>query len=285
MFFKIKGEENKMKEEFLHSFVPSKAITPFFISLAGVTHPNPNYHINIQERNITVIEYVLSGEGYIFFDKKCHKVVADTIYILNKGEHHEYFADKYKPYSKIFLNISGSMAKELPSMYGLGNNHLFKNIQLRPIFEHIPQILRSSLNEEQMQIELQVVLTEILTKLSFGLSKDKEKNCAEAIKLKDYIDSNTDKIISVSELAKLIFRSVDYCQKLFLKEFHTTPYEYQINRKIMIAENLLTHTDISVGELGASLGYNDPHYFSNIFKIKTGLSPSNYRRSINKPCD
>lgn len=280
-FFNRKSEENKLKEEFLHSFISDKAITPFFISLAGVTYPNPNYHINIQKRDITVIEYVVDGTGYVFFDKKYNKVDADTIYILNQGEHHKYFADKNDPYSKIFLNISGSMAKELPSMYGLGNDHLFVNKQLRSTFERIPQTLNSSLSEEHMQIELQIILTEIFTKLSFSISK--EKKCVEAVKLKEYIDSNTDKIINMSELSKLIFRSVDYSQKLFLREFKTTPYEYQINRKIIIAKNLLTNTDISIGELGASLGYNDPHYFSNIFKTKTGLSPSKYRKEINKP--
>ena len=165
-------------------------------------------------------------------------------------------------------------------MYGLSNKYIFKSKELRSAFERIPQILRSSKNTDEIQIELQIVLIEILTKLSYQQSR--ENVSKEAIKLKEYIDGNMNRIIPNSELAKVIFRSVDYCIKLFLREYGSTPYTYQINRKIMMAKNLLTNTDISVGELGASLGYDDPHYFSNIFKAKTGLSPLNYRKRKNE---
>lgn len=265
-----------MATEFLCSFTRPYACTPFYISLAGITYPDINYHINAENRPVTVIEYVLSGEGYVWLNGKYEKVESDMIYLLNKGEHHNYFPDKKNPFTKIFLNISGSVAKELSSLYGLENNHIFINPKLRPVFEKIPQILSLYKSEEEAQTQLQVVLIEILTKLSYYNSK--QNTDEEAIILKEYIDSNTDKIIPVSELSKRIFRSVDYCQKLFLKEFGVTPYAYQINRKIIMAKNLLDNTDMSVSAISTALGYTDSHYFSNIFKTKVGLSPTNYRK-------
>ncbi len=262
--------------EFLRSFPLSDARTPFHISLAGITYPDASYHLKIAVREISVIEYVISGKGYVLIDGEYRTVEEDTIYFLSRGEQHEYFADKKEPFTKIFLNISGSVAKELSSLYGLGNTHIFRNKSLRPVFERIPEILRSSENEEQMQIELQLILVEILTKLSYQKSNTQISH--EVTKLKNYIDENDDRIISNAELSEVIFRSVDYCQKLFLQELGITPYAYQINRKIMIAKNLLTNTDMSVGTIGASLGYSDPHYFSNIFKTKTGQSPMKYRK-------
>lgn len=263
-------------EEFLHFFVQPDAHTPYYISLAGVTYPNPNYHMSLKKRNISVIEYVTDGKGYVLIDNEYKEVKSDMIYFLKRGDYQEYFADKKDPFTKIFLNISGTLSKEIASLYGLTNKHIFINKKLRSIFERIPQILHSSKSEEEMQIELQVILIDILTKLSYQQSK--EKVSKEASELKEYIDANINKIIPNSELANVIFRSVDYCQKLFIKEYGITPYKYQINKKIMIAKNLLINTDISIGELGASLGYNDPHYFSNIFKTKTGLSPIKYRK-------
>ena len=264
-------------KEFVRSFVQPHADVPYYISLAGITYPNSNYHLNKQGRSISVIEYVTDGKGYVFIDNEYKEVKADMIYFLKKGDRHEYFADKKDPFTKIFLNISGSLTREIASLYGLADEYIFVNKKLRSTFERIPQTLRSSKNEEEMQIELQVILIEILTTLSYQQSK--EKFSKEATKLKEYIDTNINRIIPNSELAKVIFRSVDYCQKLFIKEYGITPYTYQINKKIMIAKNLLTNTDISVGELGASLGYNDPHYFSNIFKTKTGLCPLKYRKN------
>ena len=269
-------------EEFLCSFVQPSARTPYYISLAGITYPNPQYHLNIFSRNVSVIEYITAGKGYVLVGDEYKEVTADTIYFLKSGEHQEYFADKKDPFTKIFLNISGPISKELASLYGLANKYIFKNKDLRSTFERIPQILNSSKSKDEIQIELQVVLIEILTKLSYQQSK--ERISEEAIKLKEYIDTHIHRSVPNSELAKVIFRSVDYCQKLFIKEYGTTPYAYQISRKVMIAKNLLTNTDISVGELCASLGYSDPHYFSNIFKSKTGVSPLNYRKSNNIKC-
>ncbi len=264
-------------KEFVRSFVQPHADTPYYISLAGITYPNTNYHLNIKDRSISVIEYVTDGKGYVLIDNEYKEVKADMIYFLKKGDHHEYFAEKKEPFTKIFLNISGTLSREIASLYGLVNKHIFINKKLRSTFERVPQVLRSSKSEEEIQIELQVILIEILTKLSFQQSE--EKVSKEAAKLKEYIDININRIIPNSELAKVIFRSVDYCQKLIIKEYGSTPYTYQINKKIMIAKNLLANTDISIGELGASLGYNDPHYFSNIFKTKTGLSPLKYKKN------
>lgn len=265
-----------MATEFLCSFARPHARTPFYISLAGITYPDINYHIKAQSRPLTVIEYVLNGEGYVLIDGKYEKVGADMIYLLNMGEHHDYFSDKSNPFTKIFLNISGSVAKELSSLYGLENEHLFICPELRPIFERIPKILRAYESEETTQTQLQVLLIEILTKLSYHRSR--QNTNAEAIILKEYMDSNTDRIVSATELAKKIFRSVDYCQKLFLKEFGITPYAYQVNRKMLMAKNLLANTDMSVSAIGAALGYGDAHYFSNIFKSKIGCSPTSYRK-------
>lgn len=267
-------------KEFLRSFVQPNACTPYYVSLAGITYPDPNYHLNRQKRKISVIEYIVSGKGYVLVDGRYEEVNADTIYFLSKGEHHEYFADKKEPFTKIFLNISGPFAKELSSLYGLKNNHVFKAAELKPCFEQVLQILNSSKSVADMQIELQVTLCEILTRISYYQAKEEINR--EAYKVKEHIDSNTDRMILNSELAGLIYRSPDYCQKLFLKEFGITPYQYQINRKIAIAKNMLADTDIPVNEVSDMLGYSDAHYFSNVFKLKVGYSPREYRRMLQK---
>ena len=45
------------------------------------------------------------------------------------------------------------------------------------------------------------------------------------------------------------------------------------------AKNLLLNTADSVSEVAFSLGFNYPHYFSRLFKSKTGLTPQKYREN------
>ena len=40
---------------------------------------------------------------------------------------------------------------------------------------------------------------------------------------------------------------------------------------------LLESSNISVKQVGALVGYNDPHFFSKLFKKHVGISPSEYR--------
>lgn len=58
-----------------------------------------------------------------------------------------------------------------------------------------------------------------------------------------------------------------------------TPYQYFIQLKINKAKELLSGGESSVKEAAFSLGFDDPYYFSRLFKKKTGTSPSDWASS------
>ncbi|MBQ7822153.1 MAG: helix-turn-helix transcriptional regulator [Clostridia bacterium] len=264
-------------EELLHYFPPNIIHTLFYISLAGVTYPNPHYRIDQKFRNISVLEYVTSGKGYVLANGMIHEVGPDTIYFLRKGESHLYFSDTKDPFTKIFLNISGALSNLLSSMYNLEGVYFFNCTELRTTFEKIPEILHYDVNEIEKQIALQGVLVEILARLSYENAKNSYDS--EANQLKSYIDSHPERLVSNSELASIIYRSPDYCQKLFRREFFDTPYAYQLKQKMIKAKYLLSNTQMPIGEIGKMLGYEDAQYFSNLFQSKCGCRPSAYRKN------
>ncbi len=53
-------------------------------------------------------------------------------------------------------------------------------------------------------------------------------------------------------------------------------------RKLTEAKNLLITTDKTVSEIGFELGYNEKSYFSNVFKKKSGLTPTEFREEMRK---
>ena len=55
------------------------------------------------------------------------------------------------------------------------------------------------------------------------------------------------------------------------------PNEVIKNRIMLEAKRLLVHTAMTAKEISYELGYDDPAYFSRLFFIKTGESPSNFR--------
>lgn len=52
------------------------------------------------------------------------------------------------------------------------------------------------------------------------------------------------------------------------------------DRRIFEARRLLSETDMAVGQIGASLGFASPAYFTRAFQHRTGLSPTAFRRAV-----
>ena len=56
-----------------------------------------------------------------------------------------------------------------------------------------------------------------------------------------------------------------------------SPYKFLLNIRMTEAKYLLTETSIQIADIAKNVGYDDPYYFSRIFKKYTGQSPSAYR--------
>lgn len=59
-----------------------------------------------------------------------------------------------------------------------------------------------------------------------------------------------------------------------------TPWRFILNLKLEEAQRLLlSHPDMLIKDIALEIGYNDPLYFSRIFKKYIGVYPSEYRDS------
>ena len=56
--------------------------------------------------------------------------------------------------------------------------------------------------------------------------------------------------------------------------------KYILNVRIRNAQTLLETTDYSISDIAALIGYDNPMYFSRLFRKAKGLSPSKYRKTF-----
>ena len=71
----------------------------------------------------------------------------------------------------------------------------------------------------------------------------------------------------------------DHIRRRFISAYGVTPGEYLTNLRIENAKNLLQRRrelGLSVAQIGEMCGYYDGHYFSRVFKSRTGTTPSEY---------
>jgi two-component system response regulator YesN len=86
--------------------------------------------------------------------------------------------------------------------------------------------------------------------------------------------------LSLNEVAALVNLSASYFSVVFSQETGHTFKEYLTDIRISKAKELLRMTGLRSADIAYQVGYNDPHYFSSVFKKHTGLSPIEFRSQI-----
>ena len=94
-----------------------------------------------------------------------------------------------------------------------------------------------------------------------------------------YLHEHLDRPVSLAELAALEHLSVSRFRVLFAAQTGLPPQEYILREKLARACQLLRETDLPVREVAEWIGYEDPRYFSRLFRGRTGTTPREYRRA------
>ncbi|HHV11673.1 MAG TPA: response regulator [Clostridiales bacterium] len=110
------------------------------------------------------------------------------------------------------------------------------------------------------------------------LSERQEQESKVINEVKEYIRINIETKLSRKDIADKVFLSPDYLTKLFHKKTGMTLIEYIIEEKINMAKTMIGNENIPIGEVAQRLGYDNFSYFSEIFRKKTGKSPSEYKK-------
>lgn len=95
---------------------------------------------------------------------------------------------------------------------------------------------------------------------------------------KDYIQRHyMDAELSLNAVAGQANISASHFSVVFSQETSQTFKEYLTEVRINKAKELLRTTSLRSADIADKVGYNDPHYFSSVFKKNTGLSPIEFR--------
>ena len=93
----------------------------------------------------------------------------------------------------------------------------------------------------------------------------------------DYIENNYDKDLSLKTLSKEVGLSLYYFSHLFKEEVGDSFVTYLNKFRIKKAKELLSNSKLNIAEISFQVGYNDPNYFTRVFKEYEGLTPSEFR--------
>ena len=126
-------------------FPPVSGNPPFTLELIGISHANPNYHhYRPAECHENVIEYVISGSGFINSPSGKLAVSAGDAYLLHSGEQHDYYTNPEDPWEKIWVNFDAPLVSSILDAYGMTTTMVFPGLDISDYLNQIHDIVKSN---------------------------------------------------------------------------------------------------------------------------------------------
>lgn len=116
----------------------------------------------------------------------------------------------------------------------------------------------------------------IKERLLQAISSDGNSN-RMILQAKKYIEEHYNEDISLENVSNQIGVTPVYFCRLFVKKTGRNFIDYLTEIRINHAKHFLHNTPLRIREISERVGYNDPYYFSRIFKKSTGLTPVEFR--------
>ncbi|MEM6551458.1 MAG: AraC family transcriptional regulator [Planctomycetota bacterium] len=250
------------------------------VMLAGGPHPGCRVHID--ERFPSAYAVQLMAGGSFYFQRAGHarvETTAPTFFWTDRVSRYRYGPGPTGAWEHNWVMFRGALADDyykplLEHLAPSGAVRLSGAARTREAFDELYRSLRSP------DLEWQGVFT--LNRLLAYVEQDRSTRGPDAalLAVKDAIDQEPERRHDFHALAEACGYSYSRFRRLFRERFAAPPQDYLIRRRMKRAAELLSMTRDGVQEVGYALGYADPARFSKVFKQHFGLSPSDYRRSL-----
>ena len=140
---------------------------------------------------------------------------------------------------------------------------------------------------QKLKHKLEMFLTEICLGDEADSKEPVATNKSNYIKtqfkeIEDFLKNNIEKNFTLEDLSREFSISTSKIKLLFKEECDESPIAHFTSLKIKKAKQLIRETSLNFTQISENLGFTYVHYFSKVFKEKTGMSPSEYAKSIYK---
>ncbi len=98
--------------------------------------------------------------------------------------------------------------------------------------------------------------------------------------IKAYLNSQTERTVRVDDICRKFGYSKSYLSRVFHQMSGKTLASYAVDLKIARAKNLIRDGNLNFTQISELLAFDNPQYFSRVFKRLTGMSPSEFKHSL-----
>ena len=205
--------------------------------------------------NVFVISFVCSSKSMNFFKNKTM-----TVPLKLKA----YISTIIEEYYQTFNTMASEDIKlELKENPSIGGQQMIRT-QLE---QFLIMLVRSEQNNENLRV--------------FPTKESMENHLVSRVI--QIIEENTYNKITVGQICNKLNYSRTYLSEIFKTTSGYTILEYITMNKIREAKKLIREERYNFTQISDLLGFDNPHYFSTVFRKISNMSPTDYKNSVKKP--
>ncbi len=240
-----------------------------------------HYRKRVDGADEHIFLYCADGEGTVKVAGQTYALGPRQALCIPRLVAHEYFASPQNPWSLFWVHFKGSDSRQYPIfLMRLVSFQTEASAQrMLFLFELLLRVLDANYTEGNfiyISHVLQLILSETYYREKLDSASDQNRLATRMIR---YMYDNLTANMTLDELTEYFRLSKSYLNSLFLKFTNRTPIDFFINLKMRHACERLRSTADPVYEIAKQLGYDDPYYFSRLFKKHIGVAPKHYRQN------
>ncbi len=250
-------------------------------------YPNAQFHHRERAEGSEeqLLIFCSEGMGWLEVDGRSFKISRNMYFIIPKGMPHRYGADEKNPWSIYWIHFAGQKAELF-----IGNSiqpgeidqiSSYRNIDRIQLFNEIYENLARGYTADNLEYA-NICLWHLLGSFRYLL----QFQTVKGIQYHDLVEGSIafmhnrlGDVLSLKDLADQAVLSPSHYSLLFKRKTGATPLLFFTQLKIQHGCRLLEFTDSSIKEIASELGFDDPYYFSRVFKKQMGVAPLRYRKN------
>ena len=234
------------------------------------------------------ITYAVSGTARFYSDDVCEEICGGDIHFIKKGSKHKIIAGEDFNFRYICIGFNANPEyKDLDSFFKMRNE---TGTFIKSDDGSIRRLTELMLNEfyketQESSIMINMYLSQMLISLARiyrgnVIYMDKKSTSTSNYAVYNalrYIDREYIYITSVKSVAKELSYNECYLSHIFSEKVGISIKEYITKKKLQMASQMLSSTNLSIGEISDYLNFSTQHTFRQAFKKIYSMSPNAYR--------
>ena len=232
----------------------------------------------------------IKGRLVHFVDFKTNIIEAPLVSFIAKGKPHRVVTQLQNGDFDMWLLRFKSefIAETIFQLYNSFHDNANQVLQTGACFDRLNTICKIIDQEMKHSAPDLSIVRHLLSALFIMIESERKKlteneNSGNFVQNETFInflkilEDNFRRPLGVEFYAEKLFMSSRNLNLICQKIMNQSVSEIIETRKLTEAKNLLASTGKSISEIGFELGYNEKSYFSNVFKKKSGQTPSEFR--------